>query len=179
MLNSSTVDPTATTVPAYSCPMTCWQSNGGFPSTIAGNPRCRISRSVPQIATASTLTSASARSGRGTGFVTGRRSSGANKAHAFIIAGIWPMAGACLSTESSSWAANPVDSKTSPSCSGVRPAHPRLPSPQPMGVRPRASPAGELPIEDACVSWQKMMKWSVPAIRTSCRGGVDGILALS
>src|SRR5262249_6348726 len=72
----------------YSWPIVKFLWNGSPPSTEAGTPWRRISRSVAQIATASMRTRTSAAPGTGTGFSVRNNSSGPPRTQAFIRSGV-------------------------------------------------------------------------------------------
>src|SRR6266850_7566811 len=82
--NSSTVGPTSTIVPMYSWPGVKFLLNGGSPPIMAGGPWLMTSRSVAQMAVASTRTSTSATPGAGTGLLIRLNWPGSPRTHAFI-----------------------------------------------------------------------------------------------
>src|SRR5688572_2923037 len=84
---SSTVGPTATTVPMYSWPGVKFLLNGRPPSINAGAPCPITSRSVAQIATASTRTSTSAGPGFGTGLSIRASWPGSRRTQALMVSG--------------------------------------------------------------------------------------------
>src|SRR5688572_18493025 len=71
----------------YSCPGVKFLLNGGPPATIAGGPWLITSRSLAQIAHASTRTSTSAGPGWGTGLSARVSWPGSPRTQAFIVCG--------------------------------------------------------------------------------------------